>query len=87
VGQAGGIVDGDVEVLPADAAAAVDADMVAANAMTDAGDPAELLAVDVDQFAGCARWQRTTGGFSPSAASRPRPSRRKEAPTEFSSLR
>ena len=54
VGQARGIVDRDVQVLPADAACPVTA-AVAGNAMTDAGDLAELLGVEVDQLPGRAR--------------------------------
>ena len=56
VGEAGGVVDGDVEVLPADAAVLVHAGMVAGDAMADAVDPAELLGVDVDEFARRCRW-------------------------------
>jgi hypothetical protein len=51
--QARRIIDGDVQVFPADAAVAVDhAGAAARDAVPDAGDPAELLGVDVDEFAG-----------------------------------
>ena len=53
VGQARGVIDGDVQVFPADAAVAVDhAGAAAGDAVADAGDPAELLGVDVDQLTG-----------------------------------
>ena len=55
VGQPGGIVDADMQELPA--AAALLAGPVAGDAVADAVDPAELLDVDVDQLAGpCSRW-------------------------------
>ena len=53
VGQARGVIDGDVQVFPADAAVAVDhAGPAAGDAMPDAGDPPKLLGVDVDELAG-----------------------------------
>src|SRR5687767_6095132 len=52
VGEAGGIVDADVQVLPADAAVFDHAAMLAGDAVADAVDLAELLGVDVDEFAG-----------------------------------
>jgi hypothetical protein len=59
-GQARGVIDRDVQVFPADAAVAVDhAGPAAGDAVADAGDPAELLGVDVDQLvrrALLARW-------------------------------
>ena len=52
VGEARGIVDTDMQVIPADAAMAVDgAGAAAGDAMTDALDSAELLGVDVQQLA------------------------------------
>ena len=50
VGKAGGIVDADMQEVPADAAAALGP--VAGDAVADAVDPAELLDVEVDQLAG-----------------------------------
>ena len=50
VGQAGGIVDADVEEIPADAAAA--AGSITGDAVSNAVDLAELLDVKVDQLAG-----------------------------------
>src|ERR687892_894905 len=53
VSQARGIIDRDVQVLPADAAVAVDhAGVAAGDAVPDAGDLAELLGVDVHELAG-----------------------------------
>ena len=52
IGEPRGVVDGDVQNLPADTAAAVHADMMAGDPMADAVDVAELLGVDVDQLAG-----------------------------------
>lgn len=53
IGQARGVIDGDVQVFPADAAVAVDrAGSAAGDAVPDAGDPAELLGVDVHELAG-----------------------------------
>jgi hypothetical protein len=50
-GQARGVVDGDVQVLPAGAALIALAGAVAGDAVADAVDPAELLDVNVDQLA------------------------------------
>ena len=53
VGQAGVVVDGGVDVVGAHVAASGPAGPAAAHLVTAAvGDPAELLDVDVDQFAG-----------------------------------
>src|SRR5690606_24728250 len=52
VGEARGIIDGDVEELPAGAAPAALAGAIAGDAMADAVDAAELLGIEVDQFAG-----------------------------------
>jgi len=52
VGEAGGVIDGDVEELPAGAALAALACAIAADAVADAIDAAEFLGVDMDQFAG-----------------------------------
>ena len=51
VGEPGGIVDADMDQVPADALLLAAA--VAGDAMADAVDPAELLGVDVDQLARC----------------------------------
>ena len=51
-GDARGIVDADVDELPADAADAGLAGAVAGDAVADALEAAELLDVDVDQLAG-----------------------------------
>ena len=48
----GGVVDTDVDELPADAAALVRTSPVTADAVTDALEFAEFFDVDVDQFAG-----------------------------------
>jgi hypothetical protein len=53
IGEAGSVIDGDVQVLPADVARA--AGEIAVDGMADAPDAAELLGVDVDQFAGLSR--------------------------------
>ena len=50
-GQAGGVVDRDVDELPA-GAARLALLRIAGDAMADALEAAELLDVDVDQFAG-----------------------------------
>jgi hypothetical protein len=53
IGQARGVIDGDVQVFPADAVVAVDhAGSAAGDAVPDAGDPAELLGIDVHELAG-----------------------------------
>jgi hypothetical protein len=53
VRQARGVIDRDVQVLPADATVAVDhAGPAAGDAVADAGDLAELLGVDVDELTG-----------------------------------
>jgi hypothetical protein len=56
VGQPRGIIDGDVEILPAQplaaAAPAALAGAVASDAVADAIDTAELLDVDMNQLAG-----------------------------------
>ena len=49
VGEAGSIVDADMDQVPADALLLAAA--IAGDAVADAVDPAELLGVDVDQFA------------------------------------
>ena len=51
-GEARGVVDADVDELPADAAGLALACAVAGDAMADALEAAELLDVDVDQLAG-----------------------------------
>ena len=51
-GQARGVVDGDVDKLPADATRLALSATVAGDAMADAVEAAELLDVDVDQLAG-----------------------------------
>ena len=51
-GDAGGVVDADMDELPAAAARAGIAGTFAGNAMTDALETAELLDVDVDHLAG-----------------------------------
>jgi len=51
VGEAGGVVDRDMQVFPADPARPVAA-AVAGDAVAEAGDLAELLAVEVEQLAG-----------------------------------
>ena len=51
-GDARGVVDADVDELPADAAALALAGAIAGDAMADALEAAELLDVDVDQLAG-----------------------------------
>ena len=55
VGQARGVIDGDVQEFPADAALCCAPRAVAGDPVADAVDPAELLDVDVDQLAGRAR--------------------------------
>ena len=50
VGEARAVVDGDVQVLPAEASLAAGA--IAGDAVADAVDAAELLGVDMDQLAG-----------------------------------
>jgi hypothetical protein len=50
VGQAGAVIDADVDELPADSARARRA--IAVDAMAGAADAPKLLDVDVDQFAG-----------------------------------
>jgi hypothetical protein len=52
VGQPRGVIEGDVEELPAGAALAALACAVAGDAMADAVDAAELVGVEVDQCAG-----------------------------------
>ena len=52
VGQAAGIVDGDVEIFPAGAALVALAGAITGDAVADAVDAAEFLDVDVDEFAG-----------------------------------
>ena len=53
VGQARGVVDADVQHLPADAVVAIDHSGTAAgNAVADAADAAEFLGVEVQQLAG-----------------------------------
>lgn len=47
----GGVIDGHVQVVPADAAVLGHADPMAGDAVTDPVDAAELLGVDVDQLA------------------------------------
>ena len=55
-GEAGSIVDADVDELPTDAAVTIDlAGLSAGDAMTDGAEAAELLDVDVDQLAGLSR--------------------------------
>src|SRR5258708_3075640 len=51
-GQARGIVDGDVDELPADAAAVALAGAVAGDAVTDPVEAAELLDIEMDHLAG-----------------------------------
>ncbi len=51
-GDARGVVDGDVDKLPADAAAVALADAIAGDAVTDALETAELFGVGVDHLAG-----------------------------------
>ena len=56
VGEPRSVVDGDMESLPAETLAGPTAALaapVAGDAVADAVDPAELLGIDVDQFAGC----------------------------------
>ena len=50
-GDAGGVVDADVDELPADAAAVGLAGAIAGDAMADAFEAAEFLDVDVDHVA------------------------------------
>ena len=50
VGEPGVVVDGDVDVLPAGARAALPS--VAQDALTDVPEAAELLGVDVQEFSG-----------------------------------
>jgi hypothetical protein len=52
--DARGIVDCDVDELPADGSRTAGL-AVAGNAVADLVEAAELLDVDVDQFAGCSR--------------------------------
>lgn len=52
VGEAGRIIDGHVEAVPAGSPLAALAGPVACDAMVDPIDTAELLDVDMDQFAG-----------------------------------
>ena len=53
VGQARGVIDGDVQVFPADAVVAVDhAGAAAGDAVPGTGDLAELLGIDVHDLAG-----------------------------------
>ena len=51
-GDARGIVDADMDVLPTDAAAVALSPAIAGDAVADAVDPSELFDVDMDQFAG-----------------------------------
>jgi hypothetical protein len=51
IGQPGVVVDGQVQVLPADAAARTLAGAIAGDAVADAREATELLDVDVDQLA------------------------------------
>src|SRR4051812_15423713 len=51
VSQPRGIIDGDMHILPADPALIALTGAVASDAMADAIDAAELLDVDMDQFA------------------------------------
>ena len=82
VGEPGGVVDGDVQMLPADAAVASWPRAIAGDAVADAVDPAELLGVDVDELAGMLRVRSgCAGGLGSRAARRPRPRRRSTAPT------
>ena len=62
-GQARGVVDGDVEVLPAGAALPALAAAVAGDAVADAVDAAELLDVDVDQLARALALVAENGGL------------------------
>src|SRR4051794_38149443 len=52
VGHAASIADGDVEILPVGAALVALCGAIAGDAVADASDAAELLDVDVDEFAG-----------------------------------
>ena len=51
IGEPGGVIDGDMERLPAGAALTALTSVIAGDAMADAVDAAELLAVDVDELA------------------------------------
>lgn len=51
MGQPRGVVDRDMQMIPADAAIAALAAAVAGDAMTDPLDPAQALDVEMDQFA------------------------------------
>ena len=81
VGQARGVIDGDVERFPAGAAPAALTSAIAGDAMTDAVDAAELLAVDVDEFA--RPFALVAQGLRPfiERFKRPRPRRRSTTPT------
>jgi hypothetical protein len=61
VGESGGVVDGDVDELPADATDS--GCTVSMDAMTDAADAAELLDVHVDELAGLVPLVTATGLF------------------------
>ena len=50
--DAGGIIDADMDELPADATSIAPAGAVSRDAMTGANESAELFDIDVDQFAG-----------------------------------
>ena len=49
----GGVVDADMDELPADAAAVALAGAIAGDAMANAVEVAELFDVDMDHLAGC----------------------------------
>ena len=80
-GQAGCVVDGDMQVFPAGAALAALAVAVAGDAMADTVDAAELLDVEVDQLARVLALVADDSGLGSSALSRPRPRRRRTSPT------
>ena len=55
VGQARGVIDGDVDKLPAGAALVAPSAAIAADTVADAVGTAELLDIDMDEFARASR--------------------------------
>jgi hypothetical protein len=68
VKEAGGVVDGDVDNLPARPARAIPA--VAGDRVTDAVDSAELLGVDVDELSRMGALVAVVGGWGVEIARR-----------------
>ncbi|WEK51567.1 MAG: hypothetical protein P0Y66_06120 [Candidatus Kaistia colombiensis] len=81
IGEARGIIDGDMEAFPADAAVLGHAAMLAGDAIADTIDTAELLYIDMDEFAGMLPLVADRRRLDFEARQAPRPRRRRMAPT------